>query len=317
MKKIKRTLTVFITLILVTIFVYNVYNLINIKILKNDLSPVYGYAMLEVVSGSMEPTIHVGDMIIIDTWDTSYHKNDIVTFKDEDGALVTHRIKSIKGKKMVTKGDNNDSEDKPYTTDQIIGKYVTKISGLGRIMASFKSPITMVLILFIGVLTCVLVSTDKEGNPIVEKDDQEFLDYLKEKNKLSDKKTKADKNSKTKNSKKADNKKESTKNTNKEKVKKEESKKSSRKTSKKEDKKVEKKATTKKTATKKSNTTSTKKTKSKKDDKVEIKKTSSAKKTTTKKDGVADKTKKTSTKKKTPKKVDEVKKTSTSKAKKK
>lgn len=219
MKVIKRILTIVITIILVTIFTYNVYNIINIKVLKKDTTPVFGYSMLEVVSGSMEPTIHVGDMIIIDLLGNNFQENDIVTFKDENGALVTHRIISLNGNEMITKGDNNDSEDPVNTTDTIIGKYVTRISGLGRILAAFKSPLTMGLILFIGVLTCILVSTDKEGNPIVEEEDKEFLEYLENKknNKLDNnvEKTKSEKNNPQKSvekekSKKVDSKKKNT-----------------------------------------------------------------------------------------------------------
>lgn len=327
MKAIKRSLTIFITLILVTIFVYNVYNLINIKVLKKDLSPVYGYALLEVVSGSMEPTIHVGDMIIIDTWDTSYHKNDIVTFKDEEGTLITHRIISIDGKKMVTKGDNNDSKDEPYTTDKILGKYVTKISGLGRVLASFKSPLTMVLILFIGILTCMLVSTDKDGNPIIEQEDQEFLDYINEKKKKSNKndnskkksKSSSSKKSKEKDTQKSKTKKSATKND------KEEPKKKSKKEEN-ADKKTPKEKSTKTSSIKKANskekeeslkkkTVASKKVSTKNVKSAETKKDKSVstKKTSTKKDTPTEKKKQSTTKKGSANKKDDVKKTSTRK----
>lgn len=273
MKVIKRILTIIITIILVTIFTYNIYNLINIKVLKKDISPVFGYTMLEVVSGSMEPTIHVGDMIIVDTLAKNYKENDIITFRDENGALVTHRIISLDGSKMITKGDNNDSPDPENTTDQIIGRYVTKLNGLGRIMAAFKSPMTMVLILIIGIITCVLVSTDKEGNPILEEDEKEFLDYLKnkEENKVIDKKD-------NKSTKEKATKKEST-------MKKETTKKASKAKSSKDKSKNATKKTTKKESTKE-NTTKTpkKKSTSKKQEttkKVEKKDTSKNKTTST------------------------------------
>lgn len=203
MKAIKRIFTILITIIIVAIFTYNVYNIINIKVLKKDMTPVFGYAMLEVVSGSMEPTIHVGDIIIIDILTDEYKENDIVTFRDENDALVTHRIISIDKDEMVTKGDNNDSPDPTNKTDNIVGKYIIKISGLGRVVSSFKSPVTMALILVIGILTCVLVSTDNEGKPIYDEDEKEFQEFLKMKN--QNKKT--GKKGKKKQVKKSDNKK--------------------------------------------------------------------------------------------------------------
>lgn len=258
MKVIKRILGIIITIILVTIFTYNVYNLINIKVLNKDISPVFGYTMLEVVSGSMEPTIHVGDMIIVDTYAKNYKENDIITFKDENGALVTHRIISLDGDVMITKGDNNDSPDPLNTTDQIIGRYVTKLTGLGRVLAAFKSPMTMVLILIIGILTCVLVSTDKEGNAIVEEDEKEFLDYLKnkEENKVIDKnKTSKDKTPKKESTKKIETtKKASDAKSSKDKSKKESTKASATKTSKKKSTSKKQEATKKAVSNKKKKT---------------------------------------------------------------
>lgn len=200
MKVIKRIFTIVITIILVAIFTLNVYNIINIKYLKKDITPVFGYTMLEVVSGSMEPEIQVGDIVIIDVLAKDYKINDIVTFKEENGAMVTHRIISIDGNKMVTKGDSNNTADPENTTDNIVGKYVGKIRGLGRILSSLKSPVTMILILVIGVLTCILVSTDKNGNPIDDKDEDEFQEFLEMK------KTAAKKEQKNKINKKSDDK---------------------------------------------------------------------------------------------------------------
>ncbi len=57
-------------------------------------------------------------------------------------------------------------------------------------MASLKSPITLVMILVIGILVCVFISTDKEGNPILDEDEKEFQEFLNSKNKIEEKKVK-------------------------------------------------------------------------------------------------------------------------------
>lgn len=184
MKIIKRLFLTIVTLLLVSLLLFNVYNFINIKVLKKDLTSVFGYSLLEVVSGSMEPTIHVGDLILINTKDTAYHVNDIVTFKDVNGDFVTHRILLIEGSEMVTKGDNNNTEDSAMSTKDIVGKYLFRIPNAGKVMASFKTPFVMGMVLVIGVLICFLVSTDKNGNPILtenEKELKEFQEYQKKK----------------------------------------------------------------------------------------------------------------------------------------
>lgn len=182
MKGIKRLLAIVITIILTLILIFNVYNMICVRVLGKDLATINGYGVLEVVSGSMEPTIHVGDMIIIDTKDKEYNEQEIVTFYDKQGSFVTHRIISLDGDVMITKGDNNDSEDGEVQTSKIVGTYVTKLNGVGKILSAFKSPLTMVMILIIGILTCVFVSTDKDGNPVMseeEKELEEFREYKK------------------------------------------------------------------------------------------------------------------------------------------
>ena len=131
----------------------------------------------------MEPTIKIGDLIIIDTKEKNYQENDIVTFRDIEDSFVTHRIISPNDQEMVTKGDNNDTVDEATKTDKIIGKYAFKITGIGKLLSSFRSPFVMFMILIIGLLVCYLVSTDKEGKPILtddEKEYKEFLEYQKE-----------------------------------------------------------------------------------------------------------------------------------------
>lgn len=200
MEKIKKIIFGILSTLLVIILVFNVYNFICIKVLGHDLATINGYAMLEVVSGSMEPTIHKGDMIIIDTKARYYTDKDIITFYDKEGSFVTHRILSIDldNGTMVTKGDNNNTKDAASSLTNVVGKYVTKLTGIGIILASFKNPFTMVMIFIIGLLACVLLSTDKDGNPILDSDELEFKKFLeekekrgvKEKNNTSKKKTK-------------------------------------------------------------------------------------------------------------------------------
>lgn len=180
MKVVKSILVKLIYAILIILATYNIYNYVCINVLKQDLPTINGYGTLEVISGSMEPTIDVGDLIIVNTKYDELKENDIITFYDEKGSFVTHRIIEIKDGEYVTKGDNNNSEDQgTINKDDIVAKYVTRLNGMGKLMASFQSPITMVLILVIGILVCVLVSTDKEGNPIITEEEKEYEEFLK------------------------------------------------------------------------------------------------------------------------------------------
>lgn len=169
MKVIKKIIGVIIAVFISIVILFNIYNFINIKVLKNDLTKIGGYSILEVVSGSMEPTIKVGDLILIDTNAKKYEVDDIVTFYDVNGSFVTHRIISIDKNIMVTQGDNNNTKDEPIDMKNIVGKFVYKMPFLGSLLSSFKSPVFLTVILLIGILFCYLISTDENGKLIEDK----------------------------------------------------------------------------------------------------------------------------------------------------
>ena len=185
MKIIKKILQIIAWVILSLIILFNVYSFASVKIFNHSLVTINGYSFLEVVSGSMEPNISVGDIIIINTKEKNYKEKDVITFKDINGSYVTHRIIEINDKGIVTKGDANDTNDKGLLApDDIVGVYVKKINSLGLIIASLKNPITLVTILIIGIIVCVLKNTDKDGNPLdVTEEYKEFLLYREEKKK--------------------------------------------------------------------------------------------------------------------------------------
>lgn len=184
MKLLKRIVTAIVSVFLILLITFNIYNFVSINLLHKDLAKVAGYAILEVVSGSMEPTIMVGDLIVIDTNCKEYQNNDIITFRDINDAFVTHRIISIDNDKgiMITQGDANDSKDEAMSTSTIVGKYAFKIPAMGKVMSSLKNPIVMILILVAGIIVCALVSTDDKTvlNEVTE-DDEEFLEFKRQK----------------------------------------------------------------------------------------------------------------------------------------
>lgn len=183
MKILKKIIAIIIAIILVLILSFNIFNFISIKILGNELPTINGYAYLEVISGSMEPKINIGDIVIIDTKVNNYKVKDIVTFKDINGSFVTHRIIDIKDNEIITQGDANNTVDDSITKDQIVGRYISKIDGLGALIKSFKNPLILIMILVIGIISCILVSTDSKGNVILTQEEKEYLEFLESKNK--------------------------------------------------------------------------------------------------------------------------------------
>ena len=97
-KLFKYIIIIFILLILC----YSIY----IKFFSKKLIvQPFGIGMLLVGSGSMEPEIGTGDIIIIKKC-KEYKIGDIVTYDIEQKYLVTHRIIEQDGEEITTKGDN-------------------------------------------------------------------------------------------------------------------------------------------------------------------------------------------------------------------
>ena len=113
------------------------------------------YKLLTVQSGSMEPTIHKGSIILIKPSE-DYKINDVVTVREPANpkVSVTHRIVGIEetdGKTLyITKGDANnsaDTEKKPK--ENILGNVLFSIPYFGYPVAFAKTQLGLVLLVII------------------------------------------------------------------------------------------------------------------------------------------------------------------------
>ncbi len=118
--------------------------------------PVTGnFKILVVQSGSMEPNIHTGSVVVVKP-EASYQEGDVITFKSRGGKFdsITHRIVKIgdsgTGKVFTTKGDANNANDTDtVSSDQIIGKVLFSIPYFGYAVATAKQPIGFLALIII------------------------------------------------------------------------------------------------------------------------------------------------------------------------
>lgn len=130
---------------------------ILLNILSMNNKSLFGFRIYRVISGSMQPALQIGDVIIIKEAN-KYAEKDIITY-DNGLTTITHRIKSINGDEIITEGDANDAPDKPITKDRILGKYFFRISTFSvfSIMLTGKTIyLIMVLLLFAIVLFAII-----------------------------------------------------------------------------------------------------------------------------------------------------------------
>lgn len=116
----------------------NVYLANAGSIAGNQLPMPFGYGAAVVLSGSMEPEFSKGDLIIVKKTE-NFEKNDIIVFQD-GSSLVVHRIISIDGNAITTKGDANDAADEPINASYIKGKVLFWIPFAGNVVGFMKSP---------------------------------------------------------------------------------------------------------------------------------------------------------------------------------
>lgn len=138
--------------IITALIFFSLYNFISLKVLNKEYSSVLGVSMFEIVSGSMEPTLNVQDLIIVKK--TSHiKKNDIITYID-DKDFITHRVIKIEGTTITTKGDSNNSSDVRIDKSKVIGKVIFRIPKGGIIREVFTTPKVVISI----VITIILIS---------------------------------------------------------------------------------------------------------------------------------------------------------------
>jgi signal peptidase len=91
-----------------------------------------GYSFSLVKSGSMTPTIHVGDMIVTRPVNAADVRPGTIVMYQHNTELITHRILSVSGDSVTTKGDALQHAD-AWTTpaSEVKGIYLFKIPYLG------------------------------------------------------------------------------------------------------------------------------------------------------------------------------------------
>lgn len=111
------------------------------------------YKLLVVHSGSMEPAVKLGSIVVIKPV-REYQKEDVISFTDpgDPKYSVTHRIFEVSGGGtiFVTKGDANDAPDaKAVSKDQVLGKVILTVPLLGYPVAFAKTLLGLILLVIV------------------------------------------------------------------------------------------------------------------------------------------------------------------------
>ncbi len=147
-----------VTTIIVTVVLLLAIALVGVRIA--------GFRVFTVLSGSMEPTYHVGSLIYVSDVDyKELQSGDIITFMADENTVATHRIVEVipdeedpQTLRYRTKGDANNAADGGLVHYRnVIGSPVFTIPALGFFADYIQKPPGMYVAISAGAMLLLLV----------------------------------------------------------------------------------------------------------------------------------------------------------------
>ena len=158
-KIIVNVIGIILCVILIPILFINCFLIVKGIANKNEVPSIGGNAPLIVLTGSMDPTIKAGDLIVTKKIDAKDVKvDDVISFFDPEGngsSIVTHRVIGIEIDETSgeiffrTQGDNNDIADMtPVSEKNLVGRWEgTRFWGLGYVVVFTQSTVGIIVII--------------------------------------------------------------------------------------------------------------------------------------------------------------------------
>ncbi len=129
---------------------FSIYSWNAESLMGNKMPMPLGYGCSVVLSGSMEPELHVNDLVFIKRTD-DIKVNDVVIYQDNN-SLTIHRVIKINGDEITTQGDANNTADEPIKLGQVKGVMIGKIPYAGMVVQVLKQPAVIIILLALAVL---------------------------------------------------------------------------------------------------------------------------------------------------------------------
>ncbi|MEE1246189.1 MAG: signal peptidase I [Acutalibacteraceae bacterium] len=161
MKKAGKIFSRIMAVISVVIFILGLTIFVSVLRASAGKAPsVFGFSVLQVTSGSMEPEIPVGGIVVVrKVKPESLKVGDVISFYSNDvdisGKVNTHRIFEIKqsesGEKIFrTKGDANEYADTAAVFEiDLVGKMILNLGSVGGSVFDVLRNPTIILIFIV------------------------------------------------------------------------------------------------------------------------------------------------------------------------
>lgn len=153
-RTLRITINVTVSMILTAMILFLLFVFLNKMITKSDVITINGYYVFFVSSGSMEPKLKIGDVILVKK-EPSYEVGDIVTYTLDD-AYITHRVVDFDGESVILKGDANSAIDQPINIRSVVGKFQKKLVVFKYFYALSKNKLFVITLVFVIITVNVL-----------------------------------------------------------------------------------------------------------------------------------------------------------------
>jgi len=148
---------------LIFLIASSIFTMVQAKLNPKSIPSFLGYRPFTILSGSMQPLLEEGDMILVKPVEAnSVEAGDVITFWTQEEILVTHRVVDIVqqedgGMGYKTKGDANEVEDHQLVAgEQLIGKLVLDIPKGGYVAEFVQTPKGIILCILLPFVLLVL-----------------------------------------------------------------------------------------------------------------------------------------------------------------
>lgn len=167
-----------VCVILAMIFIINVTMIVKSYIYPDKVPDFMGYKPFIVLSGSMEPEIMAGDLIVTkEIAPENVKVGDVISFRVEEDIVVSHRVTEIHtegGLSFLTKGDANTGMDATEVLpENIEGVYIWRGAGLGRFALFLQTPIGMLIFVVTPLCLFIIYDIVSRNRRIKKKSDRE------------------------------------------------------------------------------------------------------------------------------------------------
>lgn len=165
--------------------------LLGVLLLLVQTSILPNFAVKIVQSGSMEPAISTGSLVVIKA-EERYHTGEVITFTAERTSDIptTHRIvrDTLEEGQLVyhTQGDANNAVDpQPVLPENVLGKVILSVPFLGYLLDFARQPLGFVLLIGVpaGLILFEEISnivSEVRQKPASKREDEEEIENIDE-----------------------------------------------------------------------------------------------------------------------------------------